>query len=163
MQKELDAFLWRNCNKATLDTLLDVSKGQYDIRLTKRNFDNFFRDLSPRYPTQLGGYSLIVPLQPFTGDNPIGLSEIVVRHLGPRSERKDWNISSQRKEAAYELWREGRGFVSRKSVGEKDFIVIARDIDNGFHGRWIRSADFDALPAAMKNRMSTSEAGWATL
>lgn len=163
MHKELDAFLWRSCNKATLDTLLDVSRGQYDIRLTKRDFDSFFRSLAPHSLTDLGGYSITVPLQPFTGANPIALSKIVVRHLGPESGRKDWNISSQRMKSAYELWRIGRGFVSRDSVGEKDFIVIARDTDNGFHGRWIRSADFNALPAVMKGLMNSSEVGWAEL
>ncbi|WP_164706994.1 hypothetical protein, partial [Pseudomonas viridiflava] len=157
MRKELDAFLWRSCNKATLDSLLDVSRGQYDVRLTKRDYERFFRGLSPHAPTALDGYNITVALQPFSGINPVGEAQIVVRYLGPKSSRKDWIISSQRPDSAYELWRENRGFVSRQSVGEKDFIVIARDVDNGFHGRWIRSEDFNTLPDVMRQPMNSSE------
>lgn len=163
MHKELDAFLWRSCNSATLDTLLGVSDGQYHIALPRRDFENFFRGLPRQNPTKKGGYEFTVQLQPFSGHDPVELTEIVVRHMGPESERKDWNIRAQRPESAYALWRQHRGFASRQSVSDKDFIVIARDTDNGFHGRWIRSADFNALPAVMKGLMNSSEAGWAEL
>lgn len=163
MRKELDGFLWRICNRATLDTLLGVSKGQYHIAVPKRDFEPFFRGLSKQNPTKRGGFEFVVPLQPFTGVSAVDQSSIVVRYLGAESTRKDWNFSSQRPDSAYELWRPNRGFISRQSVGEKDFLVIVRDTDNGFHARWIRSVDFDALPEKMRNLMIKSEAGWHTL
>jgi hypothetical protein len=163
MRKELDGFLWRSCNRATLDTLLGVSSGQYHIALPKRDFSPFFRGLSAQNPTERGGFEFMVPIQPFSGSNPVEQRTIVVRYLGLESERKDWNIRAQRPDSAYELWRENRGFVSRQSVGDNDFIVIARDTDNGFHGRWIRSADFNALPEEMRKPMINSEAGWQAL
>lgn len=40
--KKVDSILWRNYNKATVDTLTGTSGGQYDIRLgSKNNFDIF--------------------------------------------------------------------------------------------------------------------------
>jgi len=162
VRKELDAFLWRKCNQATLDTLLGVSEGQYHIALSRQDFSPFLRGLSQNKPTDKGGYEFNVPIQPFDGPGAVPLSEIVIRYMGPESGRKDWNIRAQRPGSAYELWRE-RGYVSRQSVGDNDFIIIARDINNGFHGRWIRSADFVALPEEMKMPMTKSEVGWQAL
>lgn len=163
MRKQLDAFLWRRCNQATLDTLLGVSDGQYDIRLLKRDYIPFFRGLTQTNPTKLNGFDIVLTIQPFNGSNPVQMGELVIRYMGPLSKRKDWNIRSQRPTTAYELWRDKRGFETRANVGQYDFIIIARDTDNDFHARWIRTEDFKSLPLKMQQHMTKVEAGWEIL
>lgn len=163
MHKVVNAFLWRQCNKATVDSLLGESRGQYDIRLGSGKYDAFFQGAQSQNQTQLGGYDYIINIHPFTGKNEVEAHSLTVRFMGPNSSRKDWYIRSQRPESAYELWRMGRGFSARSDVGDKDFIVIARDTDNDFHARWIRSADFDHLPDRMKEAMEKRDSGWQEL
>lgn len=162
MLKPIKAFLWRKCEKATLDTLNGISAGQYHIALSTEDFNDFFDGLPRINLTEKGGFDIKVPLQPFTGTDPIGAAEITVRYMGPKSARKDWNIPAQRPETAYELWRKGRGFLPESS-DFSDYIVIARDIDNCFHARWIRSADFNALPSIMKQAIQKNHTGWYQL
>jgi hypothetical protein len=163
MLKAVNAFLWRRCNKATIDSLVGDSRGQYHITLKTGEFDSFFRGINSQKPTDLGGYDYIVRLESFTGTVAVERHDITIRYMGAKSARKDWNIPSQRPESAYELWRVKRAFFSRSDVGDKDFIIIARDINNGFHGRWIRSVDYDDLPDEMKQVMNRSDVGWQEL
>lgn len=163
MRKVLDAFLWRKCNAATLDSLMGVSRGQYHITLQAHDYVPFFRNLGQTNPTPRGGFEIIVPLQPFTGANPVKGTNITVRFMGSSSARRDWNIRSQRPETAYELWREGRGFANPATVGDQDYIIIARDTDNGFHARWLRTPDFRNIPIEMREHMNGSDAGWHSL
>jgi hypothetical protein len=163
MLKQVDAFLWRRCNKATIDSLVGDSAGQYHITLSTGKFEGFFQGLTRENTTDRDGYDFIVPFESFTGKDPVAQQNLTIRYMGPKSARKDWNIPSQRPQSAYELWRLGRAFSSRSDVGDKDFIVIARDVDNGFHGRWIKSTDFEHLPDDMKRAMSESDVGWKKL
>ncbi|WP_346798061.1 hypothetical protein R5M92_04125 [Halomonas sp. Bachu 37] len=160
MKIKIAAFMWRKCNKATLDSLLGFSSGQYHITLHSHDYKEFFKGLKPDKDTELGGFEITVPIEPFDGPDPIPKCNITVRYMGRDSRRKDWNIRSQRPETAYKLWRQGRGFLDRASVGENDYIVIARDINNNFHARWIRTDDFGALPELMKEAISAAIAGW---
>lgn len=163
MLKTIDAFLWRRCNKATIDTLVGDSPGQYHITLSTSGFDLFFRGLTSQNPTDRGGYDYIIPLEPFTGKAAVARHDLTIRNMGPRSKRRDWNIPSQRPGSAYELWRVGRAFLTRSDVGDKDFIIIARDVDNGFHGRWIQSANYNDLPDKMRQAMDVSDVGWQNI
>lgn len=163
MLKRASAILWRKCNKATFDSLNDLSAGQYDIRLTRRDYENFFLGVDRVDPTELGGYSLNVPLEPFTGPSPVDPTSIKVRFMGDSSGRKDWNIPSQRKGSAYPLWRPGRGVSKAFNADANEFMLIIRDATGKFHAQWIHHADFSALPQDVQNILNQSEVGWEKL
>lgn len=163
MKKKVSALLWRRCQKATLDTLLGESRGQYHIALPDRDYDKFFFNISPINRTSIGGFDIPVTLAPFLGPMAIPASQITFHYLGDESQRKDWNIQSQRPNTAYPLWRQGRGFLDREHVGDRDYIVIARDVDGMYHGRWLRSDVFLSLPETVRNVLKGSDAGWSNL
>lgn len=163
MQIPLRSILWRKLNRASLDSLLGVSTGQYHIALPDRQYVGFFAGLPQFDQTARGGFAITVLIQPFTGPSPVPATQVTVSYLGDDSARRDWNIRSQRPDTAYPLWRQGRGFVNRSAVGDRDFIIIARDINDAFHARWIRTANFPNVPDRVRNLMSQDDAGWSNL
>ncbi len=163
MLTRVDAILWRKCNQATFDSLIGHSKGQYHIGLSKGDFESFFIGLSQSSVTDLDGYDLVVPIQEFTGPQPVPEANITVRFMGPKSARRDWNIPSQRPGTAYTLWQPGRGMGTTFSAGAHEYVLIVRDLDGNFHARWVNSTDFDALPMVVQEIMRSKEVGWRSL
>lgn len=151
MKTRVKALLWRICNQATFDSLHGKSKGQYDIRLTsKPAVAEFFQGLPHEEATELGGYTIQVPITAFSGPDPVPESTLAVRYMGPNSERKDWNIPAQRPETAYPLWRPGRGVPDTFEAAAKDYVLLVRDVKGGFHARWLRGANLASLPANVR-------------
>lgn len=163
MLKRVNAIFWRRCNQATFDSLNGNSRGQYDIRLTRQNFEQFFAGVPHTGTTALGGYDVVVPLEPYTGSQPVAATSITIRYMGEKSARKDWNIPSQRPDSAYPLWRPGRGIGTTFNTDDREYVLIARDVDGNFHARWINDADFSALPTEVQQIMESSEVGWRSL
>ena len=160
MLKPIEAILWRRTNQATLDSLRGISKGQYDIRLTKVDFSGFFDGFPKADVTAHGGFTITVPIAPFDGQNSVSATELKVRYMGPKSERRDWYIPSQRPDSAYDLWRPGRGPARAGAPGANEFLVIARDVDKQFHARWITDQVFQTLPPSIRQKMQSADAGW---
>ena len=157
---ELKAILWRRVLQATFDTLKGLSPGQYHIALTTAtDIEAFFTGLPQRDPTDLGGYEVDVPIASFEGTPPVDPTTLVVRYMGPRSERKDWYIRAQRPETAYPLWREGRGVPAAFNGERRDFVLLLRDVHDQVHARWIADEHFDSLPEQLRNRMIASQIG----
>ena len=98
----ISGIVWRNLNKATFDTLNNRSPGQYDIRLGSADYSAFFDGLPRENATNIGGFSLTVPLTSFPADTGAS-TPLVVRYMGNDSSRRDWNIPSQRSATAYSL------------------------------------------------------------
>lgn len=160
MNKKVTAVLWRRCNKATFDTLTGVSHGQYDIRLTTGpEIEGFFDGLTRSAHTELGGFTVDVPLEAYDGPEPLAASAIQVRYMGERSQRADWYIRAQRPESAYELWRRGRGVEANEAEAAASYLVIVRDSDNRFHGRWIKGPDVAHLPATIREAIGRGDVG----
>jgi 5-methylcytosine-specific restriction enzyme B len=161
-KRRISSILWRKVNKATVDTLTGRSRGQYDIRLTQPpGISEFFRSVERKDLTPLGGFSLYPILEPFEGVSPVLRQPIKVRYMGDRSERRDWNIPSQRPETAYPLWRQGRGLPTgtTKPPSPPHYIIIARDTEDKFHARWLNDKGVQGLPGDMKKMMQKSEVG----
>ncbi|MHB1638831.1 MAG: hypothetical protein ACYCUD_03190 [Candidatus Dormibacteria bacterium] len=160
MKIRVKGLLWRICNQATYDSLHGTSQGQYDIRLTaKPVIAEFFAGLAHYDPTDLGGYTVHVPLAAFEGAHPVAESTLAVRYMGPNSERKDWNIPSQRPETAYPLWRPGRGVPDTVGAAAGDYVLIVRDIANAFHARWLRGTNLAALPSNIREAILAETVG----
>lgn len=163
MLKPLDAILWRRCNQATLDSLRGNSRGQYDIRLTKVDYKGFFAGCPFTDHTAHGGFTVTIPVASFDGPNAVNASQLRIRYMGPKSERADWYIPSQRPDSAYELWRPGRGPSSSGAPGTHEFLIIARGVDKLFHPRWITDATFLNLPPPIQTTLLSADAGWSLL
>lgn len=159
----VNAILWRRWNEATFDSLQGHSKGQYDIRLSTAEFAPFFADVARTEHTDLGGYSIDVPLHAFTGANPVPGQQVTVRFMGAQSKRRDWNIPSQRPETAYDLWRRGRGVPSSFTAAGNEYLIIVRDVNGGFHARWINDAHFAQLPPSIQAMMRADDVNWSKI
>lgn len=155
-------IMWRLVEDATLDTLNDRSRGQYDIRLTRDPaFERFFDGLSRTGVTALGGFTISVPIEAAPGPPPISAQALRVRYMGPKSRRCDWYIPSQRSSTAYPLWRPGVGFDPATTNPDTDYVLLIRDDSGRFHARWLKGADAEALPAALRAQMSREAVGIA--
>jgi MoxR-like ATPase len=151
----IDAILWRSLNQATYDSLAGVSRGQYDIRLTRSpKMEAFFANLPHHDPTALGGFTLHVPFAAYDGPGPVPAQELDVRYIGNASGRRDWYIPSQRPESAYPLWRLDRNAGLAAGRG---FVIIARDARGSYHGRMFTDADVAALPAEIATALRNKE------
>lgn len=156
----LKAILWRRANKATFDTLRGNSGGQYDIRLNKDPaLLEFFAGLAQHDPTELGGYTIDVPIHAHDGPDPVGETTLQVRFMGQESDREDWYIRAQRPDTAYPLWRPGRGVPATFDSERRDFVLVLRDVNDQFHARWISDEAFDSLPGALRSRMLEKQTG----
>lgn len=164
----LTSIFWRQVNKATVDTLIGESPGQYHIAIPHREaLVAFFDGLERTDPTARGGFTLKVPLAAYDGPNAVAAQFLDVRFMGPQSARADWNIPSQRPETAYPLWRVGRAFNTPKTAADYDslykhHIVLCRDARNNFHARWLTPADLDGLPNAIRVAVMENETGVLT-
>ena len=151
--------MWRLCEKATYDTLHGDSSGQYHIAIPNRpEIHEFFEGVA-RTPTDLEGYELDVPIQPFEGDPPVEAWTLRVRYMGRKSARKDWNIVAQRPDSAYPLWRPGRGVPSSYEEGWREYVVLVRDINRDFHARWVGSVGFESLPGWVRETLLSDKYG----
>jgi hypothetical protein len=156
----IDAILWRKWNQATFDTLIGESRGQYHITLTTLpELSDFFASADQTDDTDIGGFTLTFEVQPFEGDPPVDRQELSVRFMGSESARRDWNIPSQRPETAYPLWRVGRGPPTQYSKTLREYLIIVRDVNGGYHARWISDGEFDNLPALVRSKMQAKGVG----
>jgi 5-methylcytosine-specific restriction protein B len=159
----ISAILWRRINKATFDSLVGASRGQYHIGLAKPDGIEDFFDPLPRVDDgDVGGFRITVPIQPVDGANPVPATNLDVCYVGDDSARKDWRIPSQRPTTAYPLWRPGRGLIANArwpQDAQRCFIVLIRDITGGFHARWLSEAFFANLPQFLQNIMNGEEVG----
>jgi 5-methylcytosine-specific restriction protein B len=164
LQIRVNALLWRICNGATFDSLHGRSKGQYDIRLsTDPRIATFFDGLPHDEPTELGGYTLHVPIAAFTGPGAVPAMTLDVRYMGQTSQRKDWNIPAQRPETAYPLWRPGRGIPDTVAASAGDYVLLVRDTFGSFHARWLRGANLPLLPPRVREAILAEGVGVQTL
>jgi 5-methylcytosine-specific restriction enzyme B len=161
-KKSLAAILWRKVQNATVSTLIDQSPGQYDIRLGNSDqIAEFFANVPHRDETSLGGFTLDVPIDAYDGPDPVGLQNLRVRFMGTESQRQDWNIPSQRVGTAYPLWRVGRGLPTGTTTAPAPahYIILARDIEDKFHARWLTAQDVELLPEILKNKVKANALG----
>jgi hypothetical protein len=161
----LRAMLWRRVNRATFDTLHGNSPGQYHITLTASPAVASFVAALPKYElTELGGYTVDLPIEPFDGTDPVLAETLRIRYMGGQSQRKDWNIPAQRPETAYTLWRPGRGVPAKKTFAQKrrDFILVLLDANHHYHARFIRDESFAKLPHEVQDLLNESQFGVKT-
>jgi len=161
-KQQIEALLWRRVNKATYDSLKGISRGQYDIRLGRTpNYESFFMGIDPTNETDLGGFDLVIPIAPFEGEDPAQETTIIIRYMGPESQRKDWYIRAQRPDTAYPLWAPGRGFPTdyQHSDGDSPYVFIIRTVDRRFHARMVSREDLGHFPEMVRKLCRSEDFG----
>ena len=157
------AVLWKRLTETNFKALDGQLRGEYDLRLgTDPRFRDFFGSLPQQKPTARGGYQYEIPIEPFTGPNPVPRRTIVLRYMGPAASRaNDTYFASQQPTTAYELWRKGRAFPAGTGYAavSNDRVVVIRDVRGGFHARWLRASDLPALPSAILQAFTNEEFG----
>jgi hypothetical protein len=156
----VEAVLWRRWNQAVHDTLHGISQGQYDIRLTSLPAVGEFLAGLPRVePTEMGGFTMRVPIAPLDSNDPVAQTELGIRFMGQQSQRADWYIRAQRPETAYPLWRPGRGVPDTYDATKREFLLLVRDHEHRFHARWVHDESFDSLPRELRESCLSSTVG----
>lgn len=157
------AVLWKKATETNFKALNGEHKGEFDFRLgTDPRFREFFASLPKESPTELGGYNHSVPIEPFTGQDPVPGRTIVLRYMGPSAKRaNDTYFASQQPATTYDLWRKGRSFPDGAvySDVEGDRVLVVRDINGDFHARWLRRDDIASLPQPIRDAIENEERG----
>jgi hypothetical protein len=168
--KRINAILWRKYLAATSSALWKLSKSQYYFELagTEPDYDQFFGDKATASQDERGNSLFTIQLEPFEGHPSVEAYELKFTKLRDVVERAgDWQVH-QSGENAYALWRASRGpLKSFQDMDEAErklnFIVIVRDVDGRFHGRWIPGDEFHSLPVAIQNLLISKNVGWSNL
>lgn len=159
----VSAVLWKKATETNFKALNGEHRGEFDFRLgTDPRFREFFASLPQESPTPLGGYNHSVPIEPFTGPDPVPARTVVLRYMGPSAARaNDTYFASQQPSTTYDLWRKGRSFPDGAvySDVEGDRVLVVRDANGGFHARWLRRDDIASLPQPIRDAIENEERG----
>ena len=170
-RKQIDAILWRKYLSATSHAVWEVSSSQYYFELPDADYQNFFDGNCPSFTDKDGNQAYTLTLEAFDGQQAVGPHNVTFAQKRPGAHRAGkWTVDSIRdgNGRAYELWRRNRGPIDQYlnlpvAEKEKNYILITRDIEGGFHGRWIRGSDFDVLPIKIQEKLKSANAGWSKL
>jgi hypothetical protein len=168
-KKLIDAVLWRSYLTSTSAALWGESTSQYYIDLPKFDYENFFGPSSAKGVDKEKNSVISVMLEPYEGIPAADRYELTFKKLREGTGRAgSWNMNGQHTNKAYPLWQQQRGptkSFTQMGVEEKNknFILILRDVDYKFHGRWIRETDFVLLPEVFQAILLSAPAGWRAL
>ncbi len=170
-QKQIDAILWRKYLTATSHAVWGVSSSQYYFELPDRGYEQFLGTKCSQFKDNDGNQAYKITLESFEGVPSAAPRDVTFAKKRPGAHREgNWTVDSIRDGTgtAYDLWRKSRGPAARyeqlpPAEKEKNYIIIVRDIDGLFHGRWIRGSDFDALPTRVREALASENAGWRKL
>lgn len=159
----VSAVVWKKATETNFKALNGELRGEFDFRLGRdARITEFFSSLPKQAPTELGGFDQLVPVEPFTGPNPVPDRTIKLHNMGPSAGRSNDNyFASQQPSRTYDLWRKGRSFQDGDTYSEVegDRVVVVRDINGGFHARWLRRDDITSLPQPIRDAVEKEERG----
>ena len=164
MRVPIHSVLFKRITDINWRTLTGRERGQYDLRLgSDAQFETFFDNVPSEEQTDLGGWLRRVPIEAYDGDNPVGLSEIPVRYMGPQSSRRDFYFKSQKydRPEAYELWKPTRNYTLATPFEDVEgaATIVVRDLHNNFHARWLTRDAIARLPQQLRVRIEREETG----
>jgi len=169
--KQIDAILWRKYLGATSAAVWATNNSQYYFELPSGDYTQFAGKSRRSFIDKDGNQAFKITLEAFDGAPHASPHEVTFAQKRKGAARGgNWTVDSIREgiSKAYELWHAKRGPIDQyerlpPAEKEKNYIVIVRDVDNHFHGRWIRGSDFDALPSAVREKLLSASFGWSPL
>lgn len=152
-------MFWRLVNEVSYKTFHRLYGGQYHITVPGTvggDLDAFLGYLLRYGHTDNGGFSIDIPIQRFDGDPPVEPRDLKIRFMGLGSARRDWNFPGQASEA-YPLWGPPRGVPDEFAPNVRDYIMLIKDENDGFHARYQHeTAD---LPDTLRELVRAKESG----
>lgn len=164
MRVPVTDVLFKRVTRSNARALARLERGEYDFRLgSKESLRDFFSSISVTAgsETTRGGWDKTVEFEPFSGARPVPERSARLHYMGPSGARSNDLYFAAQATGAYDLWRPGRAFPTSTApeslVG--DALIIARDVNNRYHARWIRAKDFPALPSGLRTAFDTDGTG----
>ena len=153
------AVFWRKILEASHKTLHGIYTGQYHITVpgtVNHQLLGFLGDLPQYEQGENGGFSVNIPIERFDGTPPVEPQDLEVRYMGPFSQRKDWNFPGQSTDP-YPLWAPRRGVPDEYDPDGREYIMLIKDENGGFHARWQQGTS--DLPDPLRQRVGDNENG----
>lgn len=162
MRLAVQSVLFRKLTNSNADMFLGNNRGEYDLRFGRlAEIQDFTDSIAEEDPTALGGWTKRIPVQPFDGAPSAPASNLRLRFMGPSGARSnDTYIASQTSDP-YPLWAPARARPGASTAADLagDVALLVKDVDGGFHGRYVRREDLSGLPAALQASISAHEKG----
>lgn len=166
MRVPVTSVLFKRVTRSNARALARLERGEYDFRLgSKESLREFFSGIAVTAgsETTRGGWDKTVEFEPFTGSRPVPARTTRLHYMGPSGARSNDLYFAAQATGAYDLWRPGRAFPTSTApealVG--DALIIARDVNDRYHARWIRAKDFSALPSGLRTALDDGTGVWS--
>lgn len=157
MRVAVRSILFRQLTKSNADAFLGNNRGEYDLRYGRLPaITAFTADIPEEKPTKLGGWTKTLPIEAFTGPNPVPAATLPLRYMGPSGARsQDTYIASQTSKP-YPLWAPSRVRPGKKSAAdlEGDVALVLQDASGAFHARWVKKEHLAQLPEALRQAIA---------
>jgi 5-methylcytosine-specific restriction enzyme B len=165
MNVPVKEVMFRKIQTSNANALLGNNRGEYDLRIGRSDeVVDFLRDLPEEAPTDLGGWTKRLAIQPFEGINPVPEEELSVSYIGDQSQRKDLRFP-RLTTRPYPLWAPSRTYPHGANVAdlEGDVVLVIKDSDDCFHARWVRKSEIARLPTGLAAHIANESVGVYTV
>lgn len=165
MKVPVKEVMFRRIQTSSARAFLGINKGEYHLTIgTSAEVLNFLRDLPEEDPTDLGGWTKRIAIQPFDGRDPVPGAELSIAYVGDRSQRQDLRFPRQTTQP-YPLWAPARTYPQGATVADLEgaAVLVIKDAEDRFHARWVRKDEMVRLPAALAARIANESVGVYTV
>lgn len=162
MKVGVQSVLFRKLTHSNAEMFLGNNRGEYDLRFGRLAAIQDFTDSIPEEdPTKLGGWTKRIPVQPFDGAPAIPKKELRLRFMGPSGQRSNDTYIASQSNDPYPLWAPARARPGASAAVDLvgDVALLIKDVNGGFHGRYVRREDLSGLPAGLQASISAHEKG----
>lgn len=162
MKVAVQSVLFRKLTNSNADMFLGNNRGEYDLRFGRlAEIQDFTDSIAEEDPTALGGWTKRIPVQPFEGASSVPAEKLRLRFMGPSGARSNDTYIASQSSSAYPLWAPARARPGASSAADLvgDVALIVKDVDGGFHCRYVPREDLSGLPTALQASISAQEKG----
>lgn len=162
MKLAVQSVLFRKLTNSNADMFLGNNRGEYDLRFGRlAEIQDFTDSIAEEDPTALGGWTKRIPVQPFDGAPPAPATNLRLRFMGPSGARSNDTYIASQSNDPYPLWSPARVRPGASTAADLvgDVALLVKDVDDGFHARYVRREDLPGLPAALQASISAYEKG----
>lgn len=162
MKVSVKSVLFRKLQSSNANALLHNNPGEHDLRIGRSDdIMAFASDLPEESPTNLGGWTKTLAIEPLDGDATVPAKTIRLRYMGPSARRHNDLYFAGQTADTYPLWRPDRNYAGGVTASEivGDVVLVVRDTDDRLHARYVRKSELGSLPAALAERITQNELG----
>lgn len=162
MRVAVQSVLFRRLTNSNAAAFLGGNRGEYDLRYGRLSaVQEFTSGVEEMDPTALGGWTKILPIEPFDGIAPVPNVDLRLRYMGPNAGRAHDTYFASQLSDPYPLWAPKRARPGAATVDDlrDDVALVIKDKAGKFHARWVRREDIPGLPAALRQEILSKGTG----